>query len=107
LAVPEEELVRRLSGRWLCRSCQASYHEVFSPPQVATRCDRCGGELFQRPDDTADTVRNRLNIYFEQTAPLIEHYRKQGVLDEVDGARTIADVKLAMLDAVRRRHKQI
>jgi adenylate kinase len=107
LAVPEEELVRRLSGRWLCRSCQASYHEVFSPPRVATRCDRCEGELYQRADDTSETVRNRLNVYFEQTEPVIAHYGKQGVLDEVDGAQAITDVRQAMLEVVRRRVKQI
>jgi adenylate kinase len=103
LAVPEEDLVQRLSGRWLCRSCQASYHEVFSPPRVATRCDRCEGELYQRPDDTSETVQNRLKVYFDQTIPLIEHFQKQRVLDEVDGNREIASVRQAMLDAVRRR----
>jgi adenylate kinase len=107
LAVAEDELVRRLSGRWLCRSCQTSYHEVFSPPQVGDRCDRCGGELYQRPDDTSETVRNRLNVYFEQTAPLVDHYRAQGVLDEVNGGQPIAEVRQAMLDAVRRRLPKI
>jgi adenylate kinase len=103
LSVPEDELVRRLSGRWICRSCQASYHEVFSPPRVTGRCDRCEGELYQRPDDTAETVRNRLKVYFDQTAPLIDHYREQGVLDEVDGAKSIDAVREDMLAAVRRR----
>jgi len=107
LAVPEDDLIRRLSGRWLCRSCQASYHEVFSPPAVARRCDRCGGELYQRPDDTVETAKNRLKVYFDQTAPLIEHYRGQNVLDEIDGARSIPEVRDAMLDAVRRRQTRI
>jgi len=103
LAVPQEELIRRLSGRWLCRSCQASYHEVFSPPAVAGRCDRCWGELYQRPDDTVETAKHLAKVYFEQTAPLIEHYRRQNVLDEIDGARPIPEVREAMLAAVRRR----
>jgi adenylate kinase len=107
LAVPEEELVRRLAGRWLCRSCGASYHEVSSPPRIATRCDRCEGELYQRPDDTSETVRNRLRVYQEQTAPLIEHYRGAGILDEVDGAQPIDAVRQGMLDAVRRRRGHI
>ncbi len=105
LAVPQDELIRRLSGRWLCRNCQASYHEVFSPPDVAGRCNRCGGELYQRPDDTVETAKHRVAVYFEQTAPLIEYYRSQGVLDEVDGARSIPEVRRAMLDTVRRRLK--
>lgn len=106
LRVPEDELIRRLAGRWLCRSCQASYHEVFNPPQVAGRCDRCGGELYQRPDDTVETARRRLAV-FEQTVPVIEYYRQRGVLDEVDGARPIEEVRRAIVDAVRRRLKKI
>ncbi len=107
LAVPQDELIRRLSGRWLCRSCQASYHEVFSPPEVSGRCDRCGGELYQRPDDTVETAQHRVKVYFDQTAPLIEHYRSRGVLDEVDGARSIPEVREALLGAVRRRFTKI
>ncbi len=107
LAVPQDELIRRLSGRWLCRSCQSSYHEVSGPPAVAGRCDRCGGELYQRPDDTVETAKHRAKVYLEQTAPLIEHYRGKHVLDEIDGARSIPEVREAMLDTVRRRLKKI
>jgi adenylate kinase len=107
LAVPEDELVRRLAGRWLCRSCGGSYHEVFNPPQIATRCDRCAGELYQRPDDSSETVRNRLRVYQEQTAPLIEHYRSSSILDEVNGAQPIEKVRAGMLEAVRRRQAKI
>jgi adenylate kinase len=103
LAVPEEELVRRLAGRWLCRICQTPYHEVFQPPKVAGVCDRDGGELFQRPDDTAETVRNRLQVFFNQTAPLIEYYQSRGVLDQIDGAQDVASVSEAVLNAVKRR----
>jgi len=103
LSVRTDELLRRLSGRWLCRQCQASYHEVFNPPKLAGRCDVCGGELYQRADDSIETARRRLDVYFEQTTPIIDYYRKRGVLDEVDGQRSIQEVKEALLAAVRRR----
>ena len=102
LSVPGDELLRRLSGRWLCRQCQTPYHTVFSPPQVAGRCDRCGGELYQRPDDNIETARRRLEV-FEETKPVIDYYRQAGVLDEVDGTRTIPEVEQALAAAVRRR----
>lgn len=103
LAVPEEELLRRLSGRWLCKVCQTPYHELSRPPRVPGRCDKCGGELFQRPDDRSETVHNRLAVYFEQTLPLIDYYRRQGVLDEVDGSQDVEDVREAVLAAIQRR----
>ena len=65
-----------MSGRWVCRSCQTPYHEVSSPPKVKGKCDKCGGELYQRPDDTVETVKKRLKVYFAETAPLIEYYHK-------------------------------
>jgi len=83
--VGEEEVVRRLAGRWTCRQCGAVYHQVFSPPKQAGKCDRCGGELYQRDDDKPETVRNRLSVYNQQTAPLIDYYRRQGKLVEVNG----------------------
>ncbi|SRR6266508_2511862 len=103
LAVQPDELLRRLSGRWLCRQCQASYHEVFNPPRVAGKCDVCGGELYQREDDSIETARRRLDVYFEQTTPIIDYYRRRGVLEEIDGQRAIPEVRKAMLGAVRRR----
>ena len=103
LSVPGDELVRRLSGRWLCRRCQASYHEVFDPPSQPGRCDRCGGELYQREDDRPELIRHRLEVYFEQTTPVIQYYRDRGRLDEVDGSREIAAVRAAVLQTVRRR----
>ena len=103
LAVPEDELLTRLSGRWLCGLCQTPYHEVFQPPNVAGVCDKDGGELFQRPDDTSETVKNRLKVFFEQTAPLVEYYRSYGVLDEVDGGQEVDAVTRDALAAVRRR----
>lgn len=103
LSVAGDELLRRLSGRWLCRQCQASYHEVFNPPKVTGRCDLCGGELYQREDDSMETARRRLDVYFQQTTPIIDYYRGQGVLDEIDGQRSIAAVRQTMVDAVQRR----
>jgi adenylate kinase len=99
--VPAEELTRRLSGRWICRGCQAPYHEVERPPKVAGVCDACGGELYQRVDDTAETVRRRLEVYFTQTAPLIDYYRDQGVLAAVDGQQSIEAVTREVLEALK------
>ncbi|MFH1003053.1 MAG: adenylate kinase, partial [Chloroflexota bacterium] len=85
IRVPEEELLRRLSGRWICRNCQTPFHATNSPPRVAGECDRCGGELYQRDDDKAETVKQRLEVYFAQTAPLIDYYTRAGKLVEIDG----------------------
>ena len=107
LVVPTDDLIVRLGGRWLCRVCQASYHEVFNPPKEAGKCDRCGGELYQREDDNLATAKRRLEVYFEQTTPVIEFYRAQGVLDEIDGARSIPEVKQAVIAAVEHRRQQM
>ncbi len=90
--VDEEEVVRRLSGRRICRQCQTPYHIEFDPPKQDGVCDRCGGELYQRDDDKPETVRNRLRVYLEQTAPLIEYYRKAGLLHTVDAMGDIDTV---------------
>lgn len=92
IKVSEEELLRRLSGRWVCRNCQTPYHATSSLPKVWGRCDRCGGELYQRPDDTAQTVRERLQVYFAQTTPLIDYYTRAGKLLEVDGEGSANEV---------------
>ena len=97
IKVPDEELVRRLSGRWLCRVCQMPYHIVTSPPKVPGKCDKCGGELYQRSDDNEETVRERLKVFFSQTVPLIEYYRKQNTLAEVDGNLDIEGVAKEIL----------
>ena len=83
IKVAEEEVLKRLSGRWICRNCQAPYHEVENPPKVNGKCDRCGGELYQRADDNVETVKNRLKVYEKETAPLIDYYKKTGKLVEV------------------------
>lgn len=83
--VGEDELVSRLTGRRLCRDCARPYHVAFKPPQTPDVCDECGGELYQRSDDSEETVRNRLEVYRNQTEPLIDYYRSQGVLAEIEG----------------------
>lgn len=100
IRVGEEELVQRLSGRWTCRGCGAVYHERYSPPKTAGRCDQCGGELYQRTDDQPETVRRRLGVYFRDTAPLVEYYRQEGKLVEVDGAQSIEAVGRALKEAL-------
>lgn len=85
IIVDEDELVSRLTGRRLCRDCARPYHVTFKPPAAEGVCDTCGGEIYQRSDDTEDTVRNRLDVYRQQTEPLIGYYRSQGVLTEIDG----------------------
>ena len=100
IRVSEEELLKRLAGRWICRQCQAPYHAVNSPPKVWGKCDHCGGELYQRPDDTEDTVKERLQVYFRQTMPLIDYYAQAGKLLEVDGDGGVDEVRERILVAI-------
>ncbi len=102
IKVSQEELLKRLSGRWICRNCQTPYHEVNSPPKVKGKCDKCGGELYQRPDDTAETVKKRLQVYFAQTAPLIDYYTKAGKLLEIDGEGGVDAVSRRIVAALSR-----
>jgi len=90
--VSEVELLKRLSGRWICRNCQAPYQAVDSPPKVAGKCDRCGGELYQRADDNEETVKKRLEVYFAETSPLIDYYNRTGKLLEINGEGSPADI---------------
>jgi len=99
IAVPDEELVRRLGGRWLCRNCGAIYHEVANPPRVAGKCDRCGHELYQRNDDRPETVLARLQNQ-KPPAAMIAHYRRKGKLFEVDGVQPVEDVTAEILGAI-------
>jgi adenylate kinase len=103
IEVPTEELVRRLSGRWNCRQCGAVYHEQSMPPKQQGVCDRCGGELYQREDDRPDVVRTRLDVNLKQTEPLLEHYRRDGKLVEVDGGGEVDEVKGRVLAGMGRR----
>ncbi len=102
IKVSEEELLTRLSGRWICRQCQAPYHAVNSPPRVRGKCDQCGGELYQRSDDTEETVKERLKVYFAQTAPLIDYYTQAGKLLEIDGEGGMDEVGERILEAIGR-----
>ncbi len=101
IKVSEGTLLNRLSGRWICRNCQAPYHAVDSPPQAAGRCDRCGGELYQRPDDTVETVKKRLEVYFAETSPLIDYYNRADKLLEVNGEGSVAEVNRRILAALK------
>ena len=94
LTVDDEEIIRRVSGRWSCpaQGCKATYHTVSKPPRVAGICDNCGTPLVQREDDRPETVRKRLVVYHRNTEELIPHYRKQGLLHEVSGVGEIEAV---------------
>ena len=85
IKVSTDELVRRLSGRFICRKCQAPYHKVSSPPKKEGKCDKCGGELYQRADDIPETVRKRIDVYTKETSPLIDYYKKAKKLVEIKG----------------------
>lgn len=102
IKVPEDMLLARLAGRWTCKACGAMYHQLFSPPKAAGICDRCGGELYQRPDDTPETQKHRIKVYFEQTAPLIDFYREKGLLVEVDGRPGIEEIQAELLGIIEK-----
>jgi adenylate kinase len=99
--VPEDVLLARLAGRRTCRSCGAMYHDPFSPAQEPGVCDKCGGELYQRPDDTPETQKHRIKVYSEQTAPLIDYYRDKGLLVEVDGQPGIDEIQAELLSIIK------
>jgi adenylate kinase len=100
--VAQEELLTRLTGRWICRSCQTPYHEVSSPPKVKGVCDKCGGELYQRADDKEETIKERLQVYFNETASLIDYYTKAGKLLEVDGVGEVTAVGRRITEALQK-----
>jgi adenylate kinase len=101
LSVDVEALVIRLTGRRTCRDCGRGYHVSFDPPAVAGICDACSGELIQRDDDQESTIRKRLDVYQEQTMPLIEYYRTAGLLKELDGMQAIDVVQRQILDLLQ------
>jgi adenylate kinase len=100
--VSANELVRRLAGRMTCRTCQASYHIKSNPPKVPGICDQCGGELYQRADDTEAAIKNRIEVYKKQTQPLIDYYKKKGLLIDIDGEREIDEVRSDIMKALER-----
>jgi adenylate kinase len=101
LTVNDDDLIARLTGRRVCRNCGATYHVMFNRPQVEGVCDACGGELYQRSDDSLETVRNRLYVYYKQTSPLIGYYYAHGLTRFIDGSQAIEVVKQALLDAIQ------
>jgi adenylate kinase len=98
--VPTDELVRRLGGRFICRECQTPYHTVSSPPKTPGKCDKCGGELYQRSDDTPETVKKRISVYLSDTAPLIEYYNASGKLVEISGEGNIDSISRSLIGAI-------
>ena len=101
--VATPELLRRLTGRRVCRKCQATYHVVSAPPRREGVCDQCGGAVYQREDDSEATVRNRLEVFERQTAPLLDHYRGRGLLVTVPGEGGMDEVR----EAIRRATKKV
>ena len=104
LVVDDDEVIRRLSGRRTCRSCNKIWHVDFDPPAVEGVCDVDGGELYQRDDDQADTIANRLTVYADQTAPLVSYYAERGVLVGIDATGPVDDVTQRAIDALRPVH---
>ena len=92
IEVPDQELMGRLTGRRTCRQCGQGFHVMFDPPKVEGVCNKCGGELYQRDDDNEQTVANRLKVYWDQTQPLIEYYKKKGLLRSIDGVGDIKEI---------------
>jgi len=100
IKVNQEELIRRLTGRLLCRDCQTPYHLESSQPGKPGTCDRCGGELYQREDDRPEAVGKRIEVYFAETEPLVDYYMRACKLKEIHGEGTIEEVGQAMMEAV-------
>ncbi|MCI0812322.1 MAG: adenylate kinase [Chloroflexi bacterium] len=98
--VPKAESVRRLAGRYICRNCQRPYHETVSPPAKQGVCDKCGGEVYQRDDDRPEVVGRRLEVFFEETKPVVDYYRASGKLKEINGEGSIEDVGNALVAAL-------
>lgn len=101
IEVPLEVLIRRLTGRRICKSCGATYHLIYHPPAREGICDRCGGELYQRADDNAETVEKRLTVNLEQTKPLLQYYGEKGILYSIDGEKDIEEVYRMIEDVLR------
>ena len=98
--VPRQVIIERLAGRRTCKKCGALCHVAFEPPKQAGVCDRCGGELFQREDDREETIANRLTVYETQTAPLVDYYRRQGALREIDGVGGVDEIRARVMIAL-------
>jgi adenylate kinase len=100
IIVPDEEIIKRISGRRTCRNCDAMYHVIYDPPRNMNLCNSCNGELYQRDDDAEDTVKARLEVYATSTRPLLEYYGRLGLLAQVDGIGRPEDIEQRLLAAV-------
>jgi adenylate kinase len=100
IMVPDEEIVKRISGRRTCRSCGAMYHAIFEPPRNMNVCNDCGGELYQREDDAEQTVRARLQVYASSTSPLLDYYGRSRLLAEIDGIGRPEEIEHRILSAL-------
>lgn len=100
LNVDKEELIQRLAGRLTCRDCGNGFHKVFNKPQVDGKCDKCGGELYQRKDDQEDTVRQRLKVFDDETFPLIDYYTNKGIYREISGVGELSSVTKLIVEAI-------
>ena len=100
LLISHEEIIKRLSGRRTCRNCGASSHTTFDKPSVAGVCDNCGGELYQREDDKEEVLTHRLNVYSEQTEPIIEYYRERGLLKVISAIGDVAAISARAIAAI-------
>lgn len=107
VSIEDEEAIERITGRRSCRTCGAVYHIKFNPPQQAGICDNDGSPLYQRDDDKAETVRNRLYVYYKQTAPLVGYYFAKGLLVELDGARPIPEVHSKLLSLLQKSYASL
>jgi len=101
LSIPNAEIIQRLSGRRICRNCGASSHVIFDKPTVDGVCNNCGGELYQREDDKEEVVANRLNVYSEQTEPIIEFYRKLGLLKVINAVGEVSEISANAIAALK------
>ena len=100
IEVDRKELVRRLSGRRVCRKCGASYHVIFSPPVNIGMCDKCGSEIYQRDDDKEDTIEARLKVYESETFPLVDYYSRKGLYRAIDGKGSVDQITLTIVGAI-------
>jgi adenylate kinase len=106
LVVPDQEIIKRISGRRTCKNCGAMYHTIFDPPRNVGMCNKCNAELYQRDDDAEDTVKMRLEVYDTQTRPLLTYYQDRGLLKRIEGVGSLDDVRRRMtaaVDEVRKR----
>ena len=101
ISVPSDELVVRLSGRLVCRQCQTPYHRETTPPKTPEVCDSCGGQLYQRQDDTPEAIRTRIQVYEDETQPLVEYYSRDNCLVEVDGVGGVEEISRRLVQSLQ------